>query len=162
MVVITLLLFVGYFGVLPMFWPEPSAHVEYPAQVRKGRDIEITVRVSAWHPLFHVNRIRLVPDLERSSAVNPTDPFTPLQPFGVSPRRYGYGDMFKRFTWPVTRVRTVRVALSDEHVAGKLQPGELRGTFDVSYTHAVYHHRIISSREGVERVPFSIQVVRAD
>ncbi|MBN1518096.1 hypothetical protein JXA32_16160 [Candidatus Sumerlaeota bacterium] len=156
---IAILIFVIiYFGVLPMFWPKPAVEVVCPSQFNIGEDLEVTVSMSAWHPMFHINQIRFYPDLYKSSALSASDPLYAMLPYSAPPKRYGHGDMLKRFTWPVTRVKTVTVPLSGKDVAGKIQPGEITGKFDVNFTYANYVMRLISTRESSVSIPFTIKV----
>lgn len=161
LIIILLIILVGYVGILPQFWPEPTVEVECPQQMRIGEDVDIIVNVSAWHPLFHISRIRFVPDLQSSTAASLSNPFYPLQPFSVTAKKYGYNAMFQRFTWPITRKQTATIGLSENGISEKLRPGNLLGKIDVDFTYAEYALRTISTARASHSVPVTIEVLPA-
>ena len=157
--IVVLVLVICYFGVIPMFWPEPKVTVLYPPKVRIGEKFTMTVQISALHGLFQVNEIRFVPDAQQSTAIDSDNPAYPMQLFAATPKKYGSAHHFMRLTRPVTRTMQVAVDLSDADIKSKLTRGELAGKIDVSYTCASYSLRTISSREITCSKPFLIRVL---
>ncbi len=160
--IITLVLAVVYFGVIPMFWPTPKVSIVYPPKLRIGDDLILTVKISAWHGLFAIKSVRFVPDVHGSTAIDIDNPLRPLLPYSTAPTRYGRAHQLMRFTRPVNRTMPVLVALSDNDVKQKLNRGELTGKIEVSYTCASYLLRTLSSKEITDSQPFHIQVLAAN
>lgn len=159
--IIALVLVVGYVGVVPAFWPKPTISISYPAAAHIGEDLEVTIRMSAWHMLFDINGVRIAPDVYQSSAITLSDPLYPIQLLDVAPRRYGWAHRFLRFTWPVTKEKKVKIALSEEPMRGKLSEGDLVGKIDINYTRATYSMRGMSSMEETHTQPFRITLAPA-
>ncbi len=160
--IVVLVLLVGYFGIIPMFWPEPKVSVQYPPEFRIGEDLTLTVKMSAWHGLFAIKSVRFVPDAHASAAIDVANPIHPLQPYSAATTRYGRAQRLMRFTRPVSRTRQVEVSLSDTEVRNNLKRGELVGKIDVCYTCATYLLRTLSTKETTTSQPFHIRVLPAD
>jgi hypothetical protein len=149
--------FLGYFTVLPMFWTEPRVEVACPESIRLGEDLEVTVRVSAPHRLFHVNRVRFVPDPKTTTATARQTPLPPVQVFNTEPKRFGRAQLLQRFTFPARRELRLRTPLAERY-GNALAPGQLRGAIQVTLTHASYSLRTIHSRETTAVLPVTVEV----
>lgn len=125
-----IVLAVGYFIVLPMFWPwmEPDARVTMPTQWRHNVDMPIRVRVTAAHPNFVVQEVRVTFDYAPEG-----DQGTPYPEILHSAQKTTTWTTWKvnRFTFPRSKYMEVLLPLERLAREGQVKPGILRGQVQV-------------------------------
>ncbi len=152
---------IGYIGVLPAFWPAPKIFIECPSEVRIGEDLPVTVTVSAWHGVFHVDEVRIIPNAYDSAALEITNPLHAMQIYSSPSKRYGWAHRFRLLNKQKKKSIRITAPLSATHTREKLSPGMLVGAIDVTCAYAHYSWRVVSSQESTYVEPFSIMLSAA-
>jgi hypothetical protein len=126
-----IVLVVGYFIVLPIFWPwmEPGARVSLPELWRHDADMPIRIRVTSAHPNIVVQEVRVTFDYAPEG-----DQGTPYPEILHSAQKTNNWTTWKvnRFTYPRSQDMEVSLPLARLAEEGKVKPGTLKGQVQVS------------------------------
>jgi hypothetical protein len=160
-IIITLVLGVLYFIILPGSWPEPSVEATVPAEVTLGEDVSVEVTVGAWHPNFKVRQISFsVRNVSSTALVFGKRPFVPVNLLEEEKKGRWQVGFARRATWPRSNSFRLAVPLRTLALERQLREGTLHGTIDV----VVDHTRVTTSGYPPlttrYQVPYDLAVAR--
>lgn len=138
---ILLTIFLIYWGLLPLLWPQPEFTATIPSEAPVDQDLVIPIRIRSWHPNIEVVSVRYYVDYYNSDVHGPAGTFYPQTILMTSAPLSWPPWKVNRFSWPRSQSIEAVLPLPQLVEEGVVQAGTVRGKLDVTLAWPNVHVR---------------------